>query len=49
MENKNHANCNGNGTFVCGMCVCNEPYFGVKCDCIKGEVTPPEKDRECIQ
>lgn len=48
MENKNYVNCNGNGIFVCGMCVCNEFYFGVKCDCVKGEVILLEKDRECI-
>ncbi|XP_078322217.1 integrin beta-1-A-like isoform X1 [Crassostrea virginica] len=48
-DNRNHEKCNYNGTYVCGMCVCDDPYYGDTCDCNKGSGTIADKERECIQ
>lgn len=25
--------CNGKGKYVCGVCECNDAYFGERCEC----------------
>ena len=29
----NSPRCNSNGTYECGICVCNDGYYGDRCQC----------------
>uniref|UniRef100_A0A4W5QN66 Integrin beta n=1 Tax=Hucho hucho TaxID=62062 RepID=A0A4W5QN66_9TELE len=38
---------NGNGTFECGACRCNEGRIGRHCECSTNEVTSEDLDKNC--
>ncbi|KAL3831699.1 hypothetical protein ACJMK2_023420 [Sinanodonta woodiana] len=40
--------CNGNGTFECGQCTCDEGRYGKKCECDGSETTSEESLKKCI-
>ncbi|XP_022307224.2 integrin beta-PS-like [Crassostrea virginica] len=48
-DNQNHAMCNFNGTYVCGMCMCNDPYYGDRCGCNRASENIDDKNKQCIQ
>lgn len=39
---------NGNGTYECGICSCNEGRYGEKCECDASEVSSKESDAKCL-
>ncbi|XP_076361128.1 integrin beta-PS-like [Tachypleus tridentatus] len=48
-EEKNSDKCtNGNGTYSCGMCVCNEGRSGKKCECDSKDIDLTTDEAQCI-
>lgn len=33
LQEPNSPECSGNGTYECGVCVCNDSYYGDRCQC----------------
>lgn len=47
-EVQNSPKCsNGNGTFECGQCTCNEGRYGEKCQCSEADVKKEEHKKMC--
>jgi len=43
----NSDSCNGNGTYECGVCSCNNGYYGDKCQCDSDSLTVDTHDASC--
>jgi hypothetical protein len=40
----NSPKCNGNGNFACGICICNEQYFGKLCEFMRPTCENPGQE-----
>ncbi|XP_021366395.1 integrin beta-PS-like isoform X1 [Mizuhopecten yessoensis] len=48
-KNQNSDKCSGKGTHMCGMCVCNQGFYGRTCNCDAGNATSEEIQSQCMK
>ena len=47
MQEPNSPACSENGTYECGICVCNDGYYGDRCQCDETSVSSETHHDAC--